>query len=271
MLNAVPKGRTTASGFISPNNDDKKAMKGEINPQAVVQGLAPTLKIGDRIKLDFVYLGPRRWISNVTKLGNDNVDAYEGADAGKEFSFKVSGMKSLRIRNVPAKGLGVYKGRMSWTFVVPNVPNVDGKPGTPEAVPDPAILKKVEQFSSGDEVIIDYETSDFMFAIKDIRPVVLTEVGRVIEVGERKVISRKLGIDSAMCPQAVVLGKQGTRALLVRPAEAEDSGVTASSGDLAETIKGLEKDQTIEFKYYVQGGLRWVIDAQVTNQTASSR
>jgi len=271
MLNAVPKGRTAASAFISPNGDDKKAMKGNINPQGVVQNLVPTLKIGDRVKIDFVYLGPRRWISNVTKLGNNNASAYGGTDAGKEFSFKVSSMKSLRIRNVPTKGLVVYKGRMSWTFVIPNVPNVGGKPGTPDTVPDPAILKKAEQFSGGDEVIIDYETSDFMFVIKDIRPVVLTETGRVINVGERKVVSRRLGIDSAMCPQAVVLGKQGTRALLVRPAEAKESGASASSEDLTGIIKGLEKDQTIEFKYYVQGGLRWLIDAQVTNQTASSR
>jgi len=217
-----------------------------------VQNLVPTLKIGDRIKIDFVYLGPRRWISNVTKLGNNDVNDYEGTDTEKELSFKVSGMKSLRIRNVPSKGLGVYKGRMSWTFVVPNVQSVDGKPGTPDTVPDPAILKKVEQFSGGDEVIIDYETSDFMFVIKDIRPVVLTEVGKVVNVGERKVVSHRLGIASAMCPQAIVLGKQGTRALLVRPAEAEDSGIAASSGDLAEVIKGLEKDQTIEFKYYRQ-------------------
>ncbi len=271
MLNAVPNGRKAASGFISPNLDDKKAIKGDINPQASVQSLVPTLKIGDRIKIDFVYLGPRRWISTVTQLGNNNANTYGGADTAKEFSFKVSSMRALRIRNVPSKGLRVVKGRMSWTFVVPNVPNIGGRRGSPDKVPDPAILKKVEQFSGGDEVIIDYETSNFMFVIKDIRPVVLTEVGRVIEVGERKVVSRRLGIENTMCPQAVVLGKKGTRALLVRPAEAKDSGAIASSGDLAGTVKGLEKDQTIEFKYYVQGGFRWLIDAQVTNQTASSR
>ncbi len=255
---------------MAPNQDDKKAMKGDINPK-VVGALVPKLKIGDRIRLDFVYLGARRWLSKVTPLGKSVDNDYDGPGDEKEFSFRVSSLRSLRIRNVPSKGLRVTKGKLSWTFVIPNVPNLGGKPGAPKSVPDPEILKKVSRFSAGDEVVIDYETSNFAFVIKDIRPAVFTEVGRVVQVDERKVVSRRLGIESTMCPQVVALGKKGTRALLVRPTSTEDSDVPAESGNLAETVKGLEKDQMIEFKYYRQGGYRWLIDAQITNQTASRR
>lgn len=257
-----------ASGFIAPNGDDKLAIKGTINPKGAVSALVPTLKIGDRIKIDFLYLGATRWITNVTLLSR-RAETYSDSDDSEAMSFTVNSVRALRIGKVAGKGLRVTKGKMSWTFVVPSVPNQDSKAGTPDMVPDPAILKKIEQFSGGDEVCVDYETSNFMFVIKDVRPAVFTEIGRVIEVGEKNVISPKLGMENVICPQAMVIGSKGTRALLIRPAEAGDAGLAASSGDLAGTLKGFEKDQTVQYKYYVQAGLRWLIDVQASSQTAS--
>jgi len=268
LLNAVPKGRTTASGFIAPNRDDKKAIKGTINPQAVVNALVPKLKIGDRIKIDFLYLGATRWITNVTLLSRRTA-TYDGSADSDGMSFRVNSVRSLRIGKIAGKGLRVTKGKMSWTFVVPNVTNPDTAARAPATVPDPAIVAKIERFSRGDEVCVDYDTSDYMFVIKDVRPAVFTETGRVLEVGEKHVISRKLGIDNVLCPQAMVIGSNGTRALLIRPAEAGNAGLTAPSGDLAETLKGFDKNQTIQYKYYVQAGLRWLIEAQASSQTAS--
>lgn len=230
--------------------------------------LVPTLKIGDRIKIDFLYLGATRWITNVTLLGRRTA-AYSDSDDSEAMSFKVNSVRSLRIGKVAGKGLRVTKGRMFWTFVVPSVPNPDTQAGAPDMVPDPTILKKIEQFSGGDEVCIDYETSNFMFVIKDVRPVVFTEIGRVLEVGEKNVISLKLGMENVLCPQAIVIGGKGTQALLIRPAEAGDAGLPAPSGDLAGTLKGFDKNQTIQYKYYVQAGLRWLIEAQASSQTAS--
>jgi hypothetical protein len=275
-LNAVPDGTAAASGFLASNMDDKKAIKGTLNPSSVVSSLAPTLKIGDRIKINFLYLGSTRWVTSVTPLAkpgsgaSSESTANSDADAGQEaMTFAFDGARPIRVGTTPGTGLRATKGRMGWTFVVGDVPNPAAGAGRPATMSDPEMVKRLQQFSPGEQVCIDYETVNYMFVIKDIHPAVISGTARVLSVGQKNVISGKLGIQNVSCPQAVVIGAKGTEYLLIRPAESTTAGLPAASADLAQTVKALTKDQTIRYKYYVQGGLRWLIEAQLDTQTVS--
>ena len=268
---------SSPAGFLAANADDKKAIKGTLNPTAVVSSLAPTLKIGDRIKIDFLYLGTTRWITKVTPLGKPALSASAAssassastADAGQEgMTFAFEGARPVRIGSAAGTALRATKGRLGWAFAIRNVPNPDAGAGKPAAVSDPEMVKRTQQFSAGEQICIDYETVDYMFVIKDVRPAIVSGTARVLSVGQKNVISGKLGIKNVTCPQAVVIGAKGTEYLLVRPAESA-AGLPAASANLAETVKALEKNQVIRYRYYMQGGMRWLIDAQVETQTAS--
>jgi hypothetical protein len=256
------------AGFLASNVDDKKAMKGTLNPLPAVSRIVPSLKIGDRIKIDFLYLGNTRWITHLTPL-DKSVSSGDGGDGQGALTFTVDGVRSMRIGSAAGTGLRVSKAAMGWTFVIPNVPNPDSGPGKPATVSDPELAKRIQQFAAGEKVCLDYETVDYMFVIKDIRPAIVSAAGRVISVGQKNVNNGRLGIQNVSCPQAVVFGAKGTESLFVRPAESAGEHLPAASANLAQTVKGLEKDQVIRYKYYIQGGLRWLIDAQLDNQTAS--
>jgi hypothetical protein len=268
LLNAVPNGVSSPAGFLASNVDDKKAMKGAVNPKPAVSSLVPTLKIGDRLKIDFLYLGTTRWITNVAPLAK-SVSSAGGGGGQDTMAFTVDGVRPLRIGSAAGTGLRVSKGTLGWTFVIRNVPNPDSGAGKPAAVSDPEMARRIQQFSAGEQVCIDYETVDYMFVIKDIRPAIVSGTARILSVGEKNVINGKLGIQNVICPQAVVSGAKGTEYLLIRPAEAAGADLPAASANLAQTLKGLAKGQVIQYKYYIQGGLRWLIDAQVDTQTAS--
>ena len=50
-----------------------------------------------------------------------------------------------------------------------------------------------------------------------------------------------------------------------------DDATQAEAG-LADLVKSLEKDQVIQYKYYRQAGLRWLVEAQmVDNNLAATR
>jgi hypothetical protein len=266
LLNAVPDGTAAPAGFLASNIDDKKAIKGMLNPCTAVSVLVPSLKVGDRLKIDFLFVDETRWITKVTPLAQ--VVETAGAGAGKnELTFTVDGVRPLRIGSAAGTGLRVSKGTLGWTFVIRNVPNPNAGAGKPAAVSDPEMTRRVQQFSAGEQVCIDYETVDYMFVIKDISPAIVSGTARVVSVGEKNVINGKLGIQNVSCPQAVVVGVKGTEYLLIRPGES--AGLPAASANLAQTLKGLAKGQVIQYKYYMQGGLRWLIEAQVDTQTAS--
>jgi hypothetical protein len=131
------------------------------------------------------------------------------------------------------------------------------------------MARRIQQFAAGEQVCIDYETVDYMFVIKDISPAIVSGTARVLSVGEKNIINGRLGIQNVSCPQAVVSGAKGTEYLLIRPADSAGAHLPAASANLAQTLKALEKGQVIRYKYYIQGGLRWLIDAQLDNQTAS--
>ena len=268
LLNAVPNGVSSPAGFLAVNVDDKKAMKGTLNPRPVVGTLVPTLKVGDRLKIDFLYLGTTRWITNVTPLTKSASSA--GGGAGQDaMAFTVDGVRPLRIGSAAGTGLRVSKGTLGWTFVIRNVPNPDSGAGKPATLSDPEMARRIQQFAAGEQVCIDYETVDYMFVIKDIRPAIVSGTARVVSVGEKNVINGRLGIQNVICPQAVVSGVKGTEYLLIRPDDSAGAGLPAASANLAQTLKGLAKGQVIRYKYYIQGGLRWLIDAQLDTQTAS--
>ena len=276
LLNAVPDGTAAPAGFLASNIDDKKAIKGMLNPCTAVSVLVPSLKVGDRLKIDFLFLGETRWITKVTPLAKSASSASSvssassSSAAGQEaMAFTVDGVRPLRIGSAAGTGLRVSKGTLGWTFVIRNVPNPDSGAGKPAAVSDPEMTRRVQQFSPGEQVCIDYETADYMFVIKDIRPAIVSGTARVVSVGEKNVINGKLGIQNVICPQAVVSGVKGTEYLLIRPDDSAGAGLPAASANLAQTLKGLAKGQVIRYKYYIQGGLRWLIDAQLDTQTAS--
>ena len=164
LLTAVPDGTSSAAGFLASNADDKKAIKGTLNPTPVVSSLAPTLKIGDRLKIDFLYLGATRWITNVTPLAKPAKSASSSSDAGDAdqgaMTFTVEGVRALRIGSAACTGLRASKGRLGWTFIVRNVPNPDSGAGKPATLSDPEMAKRIRQFSPGEKVCIDYETVD---------------------------------------------------------------------------------------------------------------
>ena len=273
LLNAVPNGVSSPAGFLASNVDDKKAMKGAVNPRPPVSMLVPTLKIGDRLKIDFLYLGSTRWITNVTPLAKSVSSASSASSssaAGQDaMAFTVDGVRPLRIGSAAGTGLRVSKGTLGWTFVIRNVPNPDSGAGKPATLSDPEMARRIQQFAAGEQVCIDYKTVDYMFVIKDIRPAIVSGTARVVSVGEKNVINGRLGIQNVSCPQAVVSGAKGTEFLLIRPDDSAGAGLPAPSANLAQTLKGLAKGQVIRYKYYIQGGLRWLIDAQLDTQTAS--
>ena len=273
LLNAVPDGTAAPAGFLASNIDDKKAIKGMLNPCTAVSVLVPSLKVGDRLKIDFLFVGETRWITKVTPLAKSVSSASDGggaAGAGLDaMAFTVDGVRPLRIGSAAGTGLRVSKGTLGWTFVIRNVPNPDSGAGKPATLSDPEMTRRVQQFSAGEQVCIDYETVNYMFVIKDISPAIVSGTARVVSVGEKNVINSKLGIQNVSCPQAVVSGVKGTECLLIRPGESAGAGLPAASANLAQTLKGLAKGQVIQYKYYIQGGLRWLIDAQVDAQTAS--
>jgi hypothetical protein len=276
LLNAVPNGVSSPAGFLASNVDDKKAMKGTLNPRPVVSTLVPTLKIGDRLKIDFLYLGTTRWITNVTQVAKPTSSASSSLSASSSsaadqdaMAFTVDGVRPLRIGSAAGTGLRVSKGTLGWTFVIRNVPNPNAGAGKPATLSDPEMARRIQQFAAGEQVCIDYETSDYMFVIKDISPAIVSGTARVVSVGEKNVINGRLGIQNVSCPQAIVSGAKGTEYLLIRPDESAGAGLPAPSANLAQTLKGLAKGQVIRYKYYIQGGLRWLIDAQLDTQTAS--
>ena len=270
----MPDGTKSPAGFLDVNTNDKTVAKtGKMTPK-LVGAMAPKMKIGDRLRLEFVYLGRTRWLTKVTPLtaGANPLSASGMADDEEEMSFRISSLRSLRIDGQPAMGLAVSKARLRWVFVLPTVPNPNPGRGKPEQVSDPEIVGLIKQFMPGEEVCIDYETVNYAFVIQAVRPAMVKETGRVVGVGDRNIINGRLGMRNVSCPQATVIAKTGTRSLLIRPEEATASGLPRPDAGLADTVKGLQKDQFIEYTYYRQAGLRWLVEAQVTdNQTASRR
>jgi len=261
------------AGFLAANTNDKKAIQdGTLSPISAVASLVPGLKIGDRIRIDFVYLGNTRWINSVTPLTKP-VNMASGSGSTKDsqdMSFKVSGLRALRIDGQSATGLAVTKGRLPFVFVVGLIPNPDGGNGKPEKVSDPAMVEQLKQYLAGEDMCIDYETVDYMFVIKKVTPAMVTGTGRVIGTEEKSITNGRLGMDKVTCAQATVTGVGGTKFLLVRPDATESAALPKPSTGLADMVKGLQKDQVIQYTYYQLAGQRWLTEAQmVDNQTVS--
>ena len=237
--------------------------------------LVDTLKIGDRVQIDFLYLGRIRWMTCVTPLSKpaDRISSSGEVEEVPPMAFRVSGLRSIRIGRERAMGLAVRKGRLSWTFVIPLVANPEPGKGKPENVSDPEIVKLARQYLPGEEVCVDYQTDNYSFAIKSLSPPLVGETGRVVCVGDKGVTNGRLGMQNVACPQLTALGKKGTRFLLVRPDDATGPGLPSAQANLADMVKGLTKDQVVYYKYYRQAGRRWLVEAQVIedNQTASTK
>jgi len=165
ILNAVPDRTSSLAGFIASNIDDEKAKKGTLNPIPAVNELVSTLKIGDKVKIDFVYIGQKRWINKITLL-TKKVSTYDDANSDM-ISFKMGGIRS--IKNNTRHALKVIKGTLSWTFLVPAITKTDVKTGKTTEISDPDILAKIKQFKAGEDIFIDYDTVKYTFVIKDIR------------------------------------------------------------------------------------------------------
>lgn len=271
----MPDGTKVTAGFFDVNANDKQTAKtGRMTPKCT-SAMTSKLKIGDRLKLDFVYLGNRRWLTNVTPLRIPvNVASTSGnTEDTQEMSFRISSLRSLTFQGKRALGLRATKGTLSWTFLVPLVSNPETGRGQPDEVSDPDMVKLIRQYLPGEEVCIDYETVDYAFVIKSIRPAVVQETGRVVAVGDKSLINPRLGMMNVPCPQARVLATPGgARFLLVRPDDTLTAGLPKAAEGLGDMVKSLEKDQTIQYKYYRQAGVRWLIEAQmVDNNIAASR
>jgi len=158
---------SSIASFIASNIDDEKAKKGILNPIPTINELVPILKIGDKIKIDFVYVGKRYWINRVTLL-NKKSSIYDDANSSS-ISFKTDSIRL--VKNNTRHALRVTRGTLSWMFLVPSITKTDTKTGKTTEISDPNILAKIKQFKTGENVFIDYETVKYTFILKDIRPV----------------------------------------------------------------------------------------------------
>ncbi|MCX6722731.1 MAG: hypothetical protein NT094_01525, partial [Candidatus Staskawiczbacteria bacterium] len=151
--NAIPNETNTTLGFLASNT---KINKKDPNAIPSVNSLANDLKIGDKIKIDFVYVDEIRQIVDISLVSKINTET--------PMSFTLTGINSARMNSIERTKVKAIKKKMNCSFYVPSVPGTKDK----TFINDPEMTKKLDQFSSGDEINIDYSTSNYMFIIKDV-------------------------------------------------------------------------------------------------------
>jgi hypothetical protein len=106
-------------------------------------------------------------------------------------------------------------------------------------------------FTAGDVVALKYDTVNFRYVLKDIKPYMMSVDGRLTRIGQRTIKGVKY--DAAYIRTAKV-----NLALIVP--RVTRKGAKTDVGTLASTLKTLDQSQAT-FTYYKQRGVMWMGEA----------
>lgn len=242
-MTVAQEGKKAGVVTITVPNQKSKTKSRTLNPPAPVRKLADTLKVGDPVKVSYDQLGSRRTYKSAAASG---VSSSGGDEAGITFEFL--SMRKVRHDGQYHDAVTVGKGKVVWTFLLPNVP-ADADAKATQTNPDPDLIAKVRKYRRGDEVTISHTPYKYAFLIEDIETVRRT--GEGVVTANREVRS------STPCRMIQVLadGKSLTMFLPLKAAEGE----AYPASDLLAAAEGVKSKQKVAFTYRREGG-RYLLD-----------
>lgn len=250
-MTVIPEGEGQKPVVVTvPNKAEKSRL---VDPPDAVVRLAAQLRIGDEVRIRYDKLGTTQTFRSAQPVPS----------SGKPIVFAFASLKEVRHGKADYQAVVAGSGRMSWTFLIPNVEpparttgsgSTAGKSaGAPS--PDPALLKKVSKYRRGDEVYLTYEPHEYTFALQDIETVQHSAEG-ILQASTQTTRSRK-----TVRTLHILTDKQSIL-LFVPPAGAETEG-DSTPGHLLGAVKGLKPKQKVAFKYRTEGGLHWLDEISV--------
>jgi len=247
----IPKGRSTKASIHAPNTNSKSRTP---TPASFVTRAAKTLKLGDKVKIDFSSLSGKTWMRSLTRIDGASTSA-NGQSAADRFTFvgarKVRTSAGLKITVVARKGSNM------WSFQVPIQPLKSpssslsrSDPNYRETPTSDSLAEKISRCSSGDVISLQYDTVKFGFLLTDINPYMMTASGKLTRMSER--IMRGARHDTAY----VHTGKMNLRMIVPKTNRPGGPDVAA----LSSTLKSLV-DSDVTVKYYKRKGILWIDEA----------
>jgi len=244
------KGTETAT-IICPNT-----AKGRISPDRHIAELAEKLKIGDVVEVDYTYFKGR---TTVRRLKLEEA----ASDSDRQpFTF----VRVTEVRRGKDKFLGVSakRGKLSWTFLVPNeqvdtatLSGADGKPlgeGTMTA-PAANILKGLATLRNGDLISLTYRPKDYQFVLTDLRVSRLAETGKFERLSGRTVNGKR---------HNMAMFRVGTKTLaLVVPLPKGDNVTTDNAARMTALLKDMRQWQSVNVTYRREDGIAWLDDLTI--------
>jgi hypothetical protein len=223
-----------------PNQSSKSKA---LNPPAAVQKLADTLKVGDHVKISYDQLGSWRTYKSAAASG-----ASSSGEDEEDITFDFLSMRKVRFDGQYHDAVVVGKGKVTWTFLLQNLPAEAGAKAT-ATNPDPDLIAKIRKYRRGDEVTISHVPHKYAFLIADIDTVRRT--GEGVVTANREVRSSK----PCRMIQVLVDGKPLAVYLPLKAAEGEDY----PASDLLAAAEGIQAKQKVAFTYRREGG-RYLLD-----------
>ena len=252
MLLTVSDDKSTETAtLICPNTK-----KGRISPNWDIAKLADKLKIGDVIEVDYTYFKGR---TTVRKLA---LQAASSDSDRQPFMF----VRVAEVKQGKDKVLGVTatRGKLSWTFLVPNeqvdtatLSGPDGKPlgeGTMTAPAD-SILKSLATLRSGDLISLTYSPDNYRFVLSNLRVSRLAETGKFDRLSGRTINGKR---------HNMAMIRVGTKTLaLVVPLPKAADVTTDNAARMTALLKDMRQWQAINITYRREDGIAWLDDLTI--------
>ena len=242
-MTVAQEGKKAGVVTITVPNQKSKNKSSTVNPPADVQRLADTLKVGDRLNVSYDQLGSSRTHKGAVASG-----ASSSSEDEEDITFDFLSVRKVRHDGQYHEAIVVGKGKVTWTFLLPNVP-ADADAKATQTNPDPDLLAKVRKYRRGDEVTVSHTPYKYSFLLEDIETVRRT--GEGVVTANREVRSG----EPRRMVQVLLDGKPLTMFL---PLTRADGGEYPSQ-DLLVAAEGIKPRQKVAFTYRREGG-RYLLD-----------
>jgi hypothetical protein len=221
--------------LVVPNKND---LDSTVNPPDAVQGLASSLRIGDRLQITFSKPADKFVVVNMASAG-------QAGDPAAAFVF--AGTRTIQVKDQACMAVLLRRKHLGWAMVVPNDPAgaaaATGRLARP--APDKALAERISRFRSGDMVSVDYTTADFQFVLKEMWPVQFSGRGEFCRSGKEAATGQGYAT-------AVIRTGGNELVLFVPPADATAGAASGAA------LKDVKPGDSVEFKYHRECGYPWL-------------
>jgi len=250
-IQIVPKGRSTRISLNVPNSSPNSKTP---TPIASVARMAGSLKLGDRVTINYSSLAGRTWMTSVARAAGPlkSKGGSSGGDQTASEAFVFVASRKIRTSSGLRVAVLARKGSIMWTFHLPPEPSdTNAKPqpysrstktADSESNKPASLSEQSAAFSPGDVVALGYKTVNYKFVLESIEAYRMSATGRLVRTGKRSIRGVKYDTVYVRTPKQSL-------SLVVPLTEATT---------LVSTLKTLKTGQNVDIAYRKQGGVMWL-------------